>query len=57
MKEFSRFSEKSDVYSFGVFLLELATGREASDSASLDTSQKLVELVSTDCYSFMPLGN
>ncbi|KAK3183919.1 hypothetical protein Dsin_031205 [Dipteronia sinensis] len=45
VKEFRRFSEKSDVYSFGVFLLELVSGREASESPSLDSSQNMVELV------------
>lgn len=45
MKEFRRYSEKSDVYSFGVFLLELVSGREASDSLSSDSSKNLVELV------------
>ncbi|XP_031255817.1 probable serine/threonine-protein kinase PBL28 isoform X2 [Pistacia vera] len=45
VKEFRRFSEKSDVYSFGVFLLELVSGREASDSLSSDSSKNLVELV------------
>ncbi|KAL5793524.1 hypothetical protein ACOSP7_002118 [Xanthoceras sorbifolium] len=45
VKEFGRFSEKSDVYSFGVFLLELVSGREASEPPSLDTRQNLVELV------------
>ncbi|KAK2665981.1 hypothetical protein Ddye_004555 [Dipteronia dyeriana] len=45
VKEFRRFSEKSDVYSFGVFLLELVSGREASESPSLDSSHNLVELV------------
>lgn len=47
MKEFRRFSEKSDVYSFGVFLLELLSGREASDAASLDSNKNLVEMVSS----------
>ncbi|KAK0588787.1 hypothetical protein LWI29_005495 [Acer saccharum] len=45
VKEFRRFSEKSDVYSFGVFLLELVSGREASESPSLDSSQNMVEWV------------
>lgn len=57
MKEFRRFSEKSDAYSFGVFLIELVSGREATDSASSDSSQNLVEWVFSsvslqfcDCY-------
>ncbi|XP_044467080.1 proline-rich receptor-like protein kinase PERK8 [Mangifera indica] len=45
VKEFRRFSEKSDVYSFGVFLLELVSGREASDSLSSASYKNLVELV------------
>lgn len=45
VKEFRHFSEKSDVYSFGVFLLELVSGREASDSPTSYSSQNLVELV------------
>ncbi|KAH7577109.1 hypothetical protein JRO89_XS01G0205500 [Xanthoceras sorbifolium] len=56
VKEFGRFSEKSDVYSFGVFLLELVSGREASEPPSLDTRQNLVELVNSDCYSFYATG-
>ncbi|KAF3951598.1 hypothetical protein ACB098_01G236900 [Castanea mollissima] len=43
--EFRRFSEKSDVYSFGVFLLELVSGREATESPSFDSNQNLVEWV------------
>ncbi|KAI4339483.1 hypothetical protein MLD38_024425 [Melastoma candidum] len=43
VREFWRFSEKSDVYSFGVFLLELVSGREATDSPSLESNQSLVE--------------
>ncbi|CAN1126596.1 Probable serine/threonine-protein kinase PBL3 [Linum perenne] len=31
VREFRRFSEKSDVYSFGVFLVELISGREATE--------------------------
>ncbi|CAI0388264.1 unnamed protein product [Linum tenue] len=31
VREFRQFSEKSDVYSFGVFVVELISGREASD--------------------------
>ncbi|CAN1126593.1 Probable serine/threonine-protein kinase PBL3 [Linum perenne] len=38
VREFRRFSEKSDVYSFGVFLVELISGREA-------TEQNMVEWV------------
>ena len=45
VREFRRFSEKSDVYSFGVFLLELLCGKEATESASLDSDQNLVEWV------------
>lgn len=45
MKEFRRFSEKSDVYSFGVFLLELVSGREATEAPSSESSQNLVEWV------------
>ncbi|CAL0322756.1 unnamed protein product [Lupinus luteus] len=45
VKEFRGFSEKSDVYSFGVFLLELLSGKEATESASLYSSQNLVEWV------------
>ncbi|XP_015971135.1 putative serine/threonine-protein kinase isoform X1 [Arachis duranensis] len=45
VREFRRFSEKSDVYSFGVFLLELLSGKEATESASLDSSYNLVEWV------------
>ncbi|XP_041006963.1 proline-rich receptor-like protein kinase PERK1 isoform X2 [Juglans microcarpa x Juglans regia] len=45
VREFGRFSEKSDVYSFGVFLVELVSGREASESPSFDSNQNLVEWV------------
>lgn len=48
MREFGRFSEKSDIYSFGVFLLELVSGREATELASSDSSQNLVEWVRGD---------
>lgn len=52
VKEFRRFSEKSDVYSFGVFLLELVSGREASELPTSDSSHNLVELVqSSEEYS------
>lgn len=50
MIEFRRFSEKSDVYSFGVFLLELVSGREATESPSFDSNQNLVEWV-CDCLN------
>ncbi|KAL5718680.1 hypothetical protein ACHQM5_011557 [Ranunculus cassubicifolius] len=43
VKEFGRFSDKSDVYSFGVFLLELVSGREATQSGSSTTTKSLVE--------------
>ncbi|XP_030539554.1 putative serine/threonine-protein kinase isoform X1 [Rhodamnia argentea] len=43
VKEFRRFSDKSDVYSFGVFLLELLSGREATETPSPESSQSLVE--------------
>ncbi|KAL5581479.1 hypothetical protein UlMin_013921 [Ulmus minor] len=45
VSEFRRFSEKSDVYSFGVFLLELLSGREATDRPSSESVQDLVEWV------------
>lgn len=45
VKEFRQFSEKSDVYSFGVFLLELASGQEASGLYPAESSQNLVEQV------------
>ncbi|XP_038695088.1 probable receptor-like protein kinase At1g30570 isoform X2 [Tripterygium wilfordii] len=48
VREFRRFSEKSDVYSFGVFLLELLSGREATEAPSSDSSQNLVEWVQSD---------
>ncbi|KAE9599597.1 hypothetical protein Lal_00021283 [Lupinus albus] len=48
VKEFRGFSEKSDIYSFGVFLLELLSGKEATDSASLYSSQNLVEWVQSN---------
>ncbi|GKV40696.1 hypothetical protein SLEP1_g48307 [Rubroshorea leprosula] len=50
VREFRRFSEKSDVYSFGVFLLELVSGREASESPTSDYSQNLVEWVCIQLY-------
>ncbi|TYH99554.1 hypothetical protein ES332_A11G074800v1 [Gossypium tomentosum] len=43
VREFRRFSEKSDVYSFGVFLLELVSGREASELPSSNSTENLVE--------------
>ncbi|XP_039042730.1 putative serine/threonine-protein kinase isoform X2 [Hibiscus syriacus] len=45
VREFRRFSEKSDAYSFGVFLLELVSGREASEPSSSNSKENLVELV------------
>jgi hypothetical protein len=45
VREFRQFSEKSDVFSFGVFLLELLSGKEATEP-SPETSQNLVEWVS-----------
>lgn len=45
VREFRGFSEKSDVYSFGVFLLELVSGRDASELASSGTSENLVEWI------------
>ncbi|KAE9588832.1 hypothetical protein Lal_00043271 [Lupinus albus] len=48
VKEFRGFSEKSDVYSFAVFLLELLSGKEATESASLYSSQNLVEWVQSN---------
>ncbi|KAG8477221.1 hypothetical protein CXB51_031060 [Gossypium anomalum] len=45
VREFRRFSEKSDVYSFGVFLLELVSGREASELPSSNSTENLVEWV------------
>ncbi|XP_044501328.1 proline-rich receptor-like protein kinase PERK8 isoform X2 [Mangifera indica] len=56
VKEFRRFSDKSDVYSFGVFLLELVSGREASDSSSSDPSKNLVELVQ-NCQDFSNMSS
>ncbi|XP_061970073.1 probable serine/threonine-protein kinase PIX13 isoform X2 [Populus nigra] len=44
VREFRQFSEKSDVFSFGVFLLELLSGKEATEP-SPETSQNLVEWV------------
>ncbi|KAE8697442.1 Chalcone and stilbene synthase family protein [Hibiscus syriacus] len=43
VREFRRFSEKSDAYSFGVFLLELVSGREASELPSSNSKENLVE--------------
>ncbi|XP_039008256.1 serine/threonine-protein kinase CDG1-like [Hibiscus syriacus] len=45
VREFRRFSEKSDAYSFGVFLLELVSGREASELPSSNSKENLVEWV------------
>lgn len=45
VREFRRFSEKSDVYSFGVFLLELLSGKQATESPFPDSNQNLVEWV------------
>lgn len=45
VKEFNQFSEKSDVYGFGVFLLELLSGRHATEQASPDSYQNMVEWV------------
>ncbi|GMI67100.1 hypothetical protein like AT3G26700 [Hibiscus trionum] len=45
VREFRRFSEKSDAYSFGVFLLELVSGREASELPSSNSTENLVERV------------
>ncbi|XP_022751829.1 serine/threonine-protein kinase CDG1-like isoform X3 [Durio zibethinus] len=42
-REFRRFSEKSDAYSFGVFLLELVSGREASELPSSGSTENLVK--------------
>jgi serine/threonine protein kinase len=43
VQEFKRFSEKSDVYAFGVFLLELVSGREASEPSPSSSTQTLVD--------------
>ncbi|CAF2143465.1 unnamed protein product, partial [Brassica rapa] len=43
VQEFRSFSEKSDVYAFGVFLLELVSGREASEPSPSSSTQTLVE--------------
>ncbi|KAG5381626.1 hypothetical protein IGI04_033096 [Brassica rapa subsp. trilocularis] len=43
VQEFRRFSEKSDVYAFGVFLLELVSGREASEPSPSSSTQTRVE--------------
>lgn len=53
VREFKRFSEKSDVYSFGVFLLELLSGKEATESPSPDSNQNLVEWVCDDVIIFI----
>ncbi|KAL2320395.1 hypothetical protein Fmac_029364 [Flemingia macrophylla] len=45
VREFRRFSEKSDVYSFGVFLLELLSGKEATESPFPEANENLVEWV------------
>ncbi|MCE0480582.1 hypothetical protein HAX54_037582 [Datura stramonium] len=45
VREFRRFSEKSDAYSFGIFLLELVSGREATDLLSSDLNVNIVEWV------------
>ncbi|KAK8587742.1 hypothetical protein V6N12_022222 [Hibiscus sabdariffa] len=45
VREFRRFSERSDAYSFGVFLLELVSGREASELSSSNSTENLVEWV------------
>lgn len=45
VREFRQFSEKSDAYSFGVFLLELLSGKEATESPHPNTNQNLVESV------------
>ncbi|KAE8694084.1 potassium transporter family protein [Hibiscus syriacus] len=52
VREFRLFSEKSDVYGFGVFLLELVSGREASELPSSNSTENLVEWVqSSQDYS------
>ncbi|KAK7380702.1 hypothetical protein VNO78_33217 [Psophocarpus tetragonolobus] len=52
VKEFRQYSEKSDVYSFGVFLLELLSGKEATESQPSDSYQNLVELVQSNGNMF-----
>lgn len=51
VREFRRFSEKSDVFSFGVFLLELLSGKEASEPPPSGTGSDMVEWVSYQSYS------
>uniref|UniRef100_A0A5B7APT3 non-specific serine/threonine protein kinase n=1 Tax=Davidia involucrata TaxID=16924 RepID=A0A5B7APT3_DAVIN len=45
------FSEMSDVYSFGVFLLELVTGREASQIDSFGSNESILQWVETHLSS------
>lgn len=40
------------MYSFGVFLLELLSGKEATESPSPDSNENLVEWVSDDVIIF-----
>lgn len=53
VREFRQFSEKSDAYSFGVFLLELLSGKEATESPHPNTNQNLVESVYDHFFNFV----
>ncbi|KAL3505771.1 hypothetical protein ACH5RR_031153 [Cinchona calisaya] len=45
MVQMGRFCETSDVYSFGVFLLELITGREASNISANGSNESIMQWV------------